>query len=115
MNTEQFITERRYLKNVSVNTLDWYRDSFNAFANALDSKATVVQRITELRQRGVSAVSVNTYLRCVNAYFNWLHKEHGQPALKIAPLKEEQKVLSTFTAEQVKAILSFKPKGRNLT
>ena len=52
---------------------------------------------------------------CINAYFNWLRIEHGQEPLKIQKLKEEQKILSTFTEEQIQAALSFKPKGRNLT
>ncbi len=59
--TEEFITERQYLKNVSPKTLLWYRDSFKAFEGALDSRAAVVSRVTVLRQRGVSAISVNTY------------------------------------------------------
>ena len=65
--TEDFIRERTYLKGVSPNTLLWYRDSFNAFHGATDSKTAIVQRIEELMRRGVKAVSINTYLRRVNA------------------------------------------------
>jgi integrase/recombinase XerD len=61
----------------------------------------------------VKPVSINTYLRCVNAYLRWLHIEHGQALLTIPRLKEEQKVLATFSPEQVQALLAFKPKGRN--
>lgn len=111
--TEQFIKERTYLKGVSPNTLLWYRDSFKAFQDATDSKIAIVQRIGELMQRGVKPVSINTYLRCVNAYLRWLHTEHGQTLLKIPKLKEEQKVLATFSSEQVKSLLGFKPKGKN--
>ena len=68
--TEQFITERKYLKNVSLKTISWYAQSFKAFDGALESKAAVIARITGLPQRGMSAVSVNTYLRCINAYFD---------------------------------------------
>jgi hypothetical protein len=32
----------------------------------------------ELRQRNVSAITINSYLRCINAYFMWLHHEHGR-------------------------------------
>jgi hypothetical protein len=28
-------------------------------------------------------VTLNTYLRCINAYFMWLHKEHGKERVKI--------------------------------
>jgi hypothetical protein len=86
MQPDQFITERQYLKNVSEKTILWYRHSFRAFEGALSSKSSIVDRITELRLRKVSAISVNTYLRCINAYFRWLHVEHGQALIKIPRL-----------------------------
>jgi len=105
--TQQFITERKYLKNASRKTLSWYELSFRAFDGALDFKQTVIAKITELRHRGVSAISVNTYLRCIKAYFRWLHTEHGQELVKIAKLKEDQKVIATLTPEQVRRLLEF--------
>lgn len=112
---DQFIKERLYFKNVSPKTIVWYNCSFKAFSGALDSRQTILDRIAELRQRGVSAISVNTYLRCVNAYYMWLHKEHGREPIKIPRLKEEQKILATFTEDQINAILTFKPKRNNQT
>ncbi|HEY1759488.1 MAG TPA: tyrosine-type recombinase/integrase [Bryobacteraceae bacterium] len=110
---EQFIMERRYLKNVSAKTVAWYEHSFKAFEGALDNRTTMVARITELRQRGVAAVSVNTYLRCINAYFRWLHEEHKHELLRLPKLKEEQKVLATFSPQHVTALTHHRPKGRN--
>jgi site-specific recombinase XerD len=111
--TREFMRERQYLKAVSPQTLAWYTCSFKAFENALDSKAAVVQRIVELRERGLSSISINTYLRCINAYFAWLHKEHGRELLRIPKLKEEQKILSTLTREQISHLIAFRPKGFN--
>jgi integrase/recombinase XerD len=116
--TDQFIRERTYLKGVSPHTLLWYRDSFKAFQGATDSKAAIVQRIGELMERGVKPVSINTYLRCINAFLHWRdgHGEKCSPQcthIHISRLKEEQKVLATFSQEQVKALLNFKPKGKN--
>jgi site-specific recombinase XerD len=111
---EQFITERKYLKNVTSKTLAWYRHSFKAFDGSLGSKAALTARIAELRDRGVSAVSVNTYLRCINAYFLWLHQEQGVDRIKISRLKEEQKILATLNRDQVTTLVNFKPMGRNL-
>jgi hypothetical protein len=74
----------------------------------LDSEAAIKQRIVELRTRGVSATSVNTWLRCVNAYLKW-----NDAGFKIPRLKEEQKILAALSPEQVKRILEFKPKGTN--
>jgi integrase/recombinase XerD len=113
MHTDEFIMERKYLKNVSPKTIVWYTQSFRAFEGAMESKAAIVTRIAELRDRGLSAISVNTYLRCVNAYLNWLRTEHNQPFLKIPRLKEEQKVIKTFSRQQVEALISFRPSGVN--
>lgn len=66
-----------------------------------------------MRQRGISMISINTYLRCINAYFRWLHTERGELLLRIPRLKEEQKVLITLTPEQVTRIVHDRPKGRN--
>lgn len=106
---EQFITERRYLKNVTAKTLAWYRGSFKAFEGALESRKSIVQRITGLLQRGVSAAMVNTYLRCVNAYLRWLHIEHGRELVKIPKLQEEQKVLATLTPSHIERLLHDRP------
>lgn len=102
--TDKFIEERKYLKGVSDKTLAWYLDSFNAFEGALDSEEQVKQRIVELRQRGVKPVSVNTYMRCIKAYFQW----KGTP-LNIPSLKEEQKIIATLSPQQVTRIINWKP------
>ncbi len=115
MHIEQFIRERRYLKGVSEKTVDWYRHSFRAFEGAIYDKGAIVGRIEELREGGVSTVSINTYLRCINAYLRWLHTDHNETLLRIPRLKEEQKLLITFTPAQVGKILSGKPAGRNET
>jgi site-specific recombinase XerD len=104
----QFIQERKYLKNVTPKTLAWYGHSFKAFEGALDSLENVKSRITALRDRGVRAVSVNTYLRCVNAYFKWREIDWRLPRLK-----EERRILATFNQQHVKALISFKPTGTN--
>jgi len=111
---EQFIQGRKYLKAVSPKTLIWYQCSFKAFDGATSSKETINRRIVELRERGVSPITINSYLRCINAYLRWLHEEHQHSPLRIPRLKEEQKVLETLTPDHVKRLLQFSPKGRNL-
>jgi len=70
---EQFIQSRKYLKAVTPKTIVWYKCSFTAFDGAIDSKESINRRIIELRERGVSPITINSYLRCVNAYHRWLH------------------------------------------
>src|ERR1035438_10511532 len=110
--TQDFIRQRQYLKAVSPKTAIWYGCSFSAFEGALTSKEAVRQRIVELRQRNVSPITINSCLRCINAYFRWLHTEHGRALLTIPKLKEEQKILATFTPTAIKTIVSYHPSTR---
>ncbi len=113
---DDFIQERVYLKGVSPRTVEWYQGSFRAFANALGSKQTIIARIAQLKARGASHITINSYLRCINAYFRWLHVEHGQDAIRIPKLKEEQKILQTLSTDAIVKITKFRPKttSRNL-
>lgn len=104
--TAQFLQERKYLQNVSAKTLISYTCAFNAFG-AVDTRQTIMERICELRQR-MSAISVNSYLRHMRAFWKWAGVE-----VKIPKLKEEQKVIQTFTEQQAKLVLHHKPSGLN--
>ena len=83
-----FIEERRYLKNVTAKTLAWYEQSFRAFDGALADEAAIKRRVVELRQRGISPTSINTWLRCINAYLVWTGA-----GFKVSKLQEEKKLL----------------------
>ena len=56
----------------------------------------------------MSAISVNCYLRHMRAFWKWAKLE-----VKIPRLKEEQKILATFSREQVAKLVHWKPVGRN--
>jgi len=70
----------------------------------------------ELRQRSVSPITINSYLRCINAYFRWLHDEYGKNLVTIPKLKEEQKILATFSPSAIRSMVSYKadPSERRL-
>jgi len=106
---DAFLTERKYLKGVSPKTIIAYETAFKAFSGC-ESREQIIERIKELRERGVSATSVNCYLRHLNAYLKW--KEAG---FKIPKLKEEQKLLPVLSADMVGRILKFSPRGVNAT
>jgi site-specific recombinase XerD len=105
---QQFISERKYLLNVTPKTIIWYGCGFKAFEGALDSLEAAKGRIVALRDRSVSAITVNSYLRCINAFWKWQGKDW-----KIRRLKEEQKILATFNAEHIYRLVQWKPIGRN--
>jgi hypothetical protein len=77
---EQFVKERKYIKNVTPKTEDWYRQSWKALGeslpgdNMLPPKSYWTDRIGALRDRGVSAAAVNTYTRAINAFLRWAHR-----------------------------------------
>src|SRR5581483_9542178 len=113
---DRFLQERTYLKNVSPETLRYYRWVRRAFEPILanPTKNGMLDCIQGLLATGVSPTSVNTYLRGLKAYVRWLHQEgHLQDAFKVQFLKTESKVLATFSPEQIKALVAFKPKGLN--
>ena len=104
----RFIEERRYLKNVTTSTLAWYQNSLRAFSGALDSKQTINRGLLNSSSKGISAISVNTWRRCINAYLKWTRSD-----LKIPRLQEEKKVLRTFSPEDVKRLLTHKTKSKS--
>jgi site-specific recombinase XerD len=111
---DQFIQERVYLKGVSPKTVISYHCAFKAFSGATESKQATMQRIMELREKGLNAISINSYLRHVKAYLRWMEQEgHLKDVFKVQFLKTELKVLATLNGEQLRRLLAFRPKGRN--
>lgn len=117
----QFLTERRYIKNISPATVQWYEDVFKQFAGIDTSSAqalrqSVMQRVKELLERGVKPISVRSWLTGVRAYGYWLHQEgflKEKPRIEL--VRCEQKIISTLSPEQVRRIIHRKPIGRNET
>jgi site-specific recombinase XerC len=101
---DQFLKERRFLKNVTDATLVWYRV---AFANCtsviavdpaapLPRKATMQEFVVRLRERGIRPVTCNTYIGAMNAFCRWLHDEgHARLRVKVAKLRVERRLLTT--------------------
>jgi integrase/recombinase XerD len=78
-----FVSERRYLQNVSPKTLEWYKCSFKAFApyittasNQNELRVAVKKAVMEMCEAGkLSPTSINDYSRCINAFLKWLASE----------------------------------------
>src|SRR5580700_7552906 len=110
-----FVKERRYLKNVSPHTLDWYKYSFKAFA----PHVTAITEFHSLRPALKTAVmvlveskrqpsTINDYIRALNAFLHWASAEGYLPErLRLDYLKEEQKIIQTFSDQQVKLLLAW--------
>lgn len=74
----------------------------------MDSTEALKARVVELKKKGYSPVSINTYLRHIKTFFRW----QGRP-WELPWLKEEQKILPILTVAQVEAIIRFRPQGTN--
>jgi integrase/recombinase XerD len=114
---EQFLSERRYLKNVTPRTIEWYETAFKAFQKAHSAAAPELTRsslqqfVIVTRERGVRPISCNTYIKALNAFCLWLHEEgHLSHRLELPLLKVEKRIIQTLTDEAMEALLSVKSK-----
>jgi integrase/recombinase XerD len=114
---EQFLAERRYLRNVTPSTLEWYQTAFKAMQKILGAdlppltKSVLQQFVVTMRRRGMSPVSCNTYIKGVNTFCSWLHQEgHLAERLKLPLLKVEYRVIQTLSDQSMQTLLSQKPK-----
>jgi site-specific recombinase XerC len=110
---EQFLRERTYLKNVSPKTLVWYETAWKAFDNDGSplTRARLQAFLVRLRDRGVSAVSCNSWIKALNAFRRWLHEEgHLEQRLHLPPRKVPRKILKTLDIPSLKALLGSKPR-----
>jgi len=122
---EQFVKERRYLKNVSPATEQWYKYSWKALGPYLEPsftagnngnsssaiKATLLRGIEALGASN-SVISINTHLRCIQVFLNWCHEGgHLRQPVKVGRLKEEQRILATFAAQHIKRLIAWKPRS----
>lgn len=111
-----FLDQRRYVRNVTPSTIEWYQTAFKALqkthgADPQLTRASLQTFVVALRQRGVKPISCNTYIKALNAFCRWLHDEHHLPErLELSTLKLEQRLLRTLTDEQIRALLSVKAK-----
>ena len=117
-----YVEDRKYIKNVSPKTLAWFNDAWKPFGPHLEPVLASGGRIGDglkaavaaLLESGVRPVSVNSYLTCARAYLNWLHSEgYLTQKPRVQLLKFEQKVIATFSPDQVQKLLALKPIGRN--
>ncbi|MFP5260856.1 MAG: tyrosine-type recombinase/integrase [Blastocatellia bacterium] len=110
---EQFLKEKQYLKGISPLTTRSYRQAFDRFtkSGATEvSKASLNQFVIYLWEKGLATTSCNISIRSINAFCTWLYEnEHIPENLKLKQVKEEKRVLTGYTDEEIKKILSVKP------
>ena len=109
---EEFVEEKKYLTNVTDNTVDHYHCAYHAWGKFLPedpkdiNEAVLKKAVIAMQKSGISTISVNTYIRPLNTYLRWL-----KTGLKVPYLIEPEHVPRTFTPDQVQQLLALRPRG----
>jgi len=107
--TAEFIKERKYLMNVSVATLAFYRDTFISVSKHGDLSEEGLKRwVVGSREAGNSPRSINTRITGINAYLKWKGEKY-----RVSRLKCANRVLPIYTREQLDRLLKWKPETPN--
>jgi site-specific recombinase XerD len=79
---ENFLKERRYLKNITANTVKYYRQAWKRYEETISSKiskANAINFVIGLREKVISPISCNTYISKLNAFFRWPYESNHVP------------------------------------
>jgi site-specific recombinase XerD len=111
---ENFIREKQYIENCAPKTIKYFRQCFKTFRRIIAddevSPQTLTRFVVEARQSGMSAGCFNSYSKGLNSFFDWLHENELTAAhLRIKLLKQEKKVLRSFSDDELRRVLTFKP------
>jgi integrase/recombinase XerD len=115
---EQFIRERQYLANVTSATIEWYKNSLRWLLTDSPSQEDLKDAVMRMRQKGLKATGCNSVIQALNSYAHWdnvgsdIKCGSGCRHPKIAHLKVPELVLPTFTEQQIRLLLSWRPKGK---
>ncbi len=112
----ELFNEDNKRKMLAPATLNYYNDNLSRFTEWLIAGNCVrVKQINSividgyklhLSQSVSNRTSVNTYLRAVRRFVNFLISKHEIKPIKITLLKDGYKIKSTFTNEEVERILT---------
>jgi integrase/recombinase XerD len=113
---EQFIREKRYLSNVTDATVAWYKCSLKWLPSESPTQENLKDTVIRMRERGLKVTGCNCAARAINSFLHWDHAGTetkcgpGCNHLRIPKIKEPQLVLPTFTAQQIRQFIAWKPK-----
>jgi site-specific recombinase XerC len=91
---EEFLKERKYLKNVSQRTIEWHEQSLAWLGVEEPTDADLKRVVLRMREEGLKASSCNSRAGSINAYLAWLGSE-----LRIRKMKVEEFLPETFSAD----------------
>jgi site-specific recombinase XerC len=114
---ETYLDECEHIKGCSSNTLRLYRQTFRVWGRlgyGLHPE-NATQAILAARQGGTGAATVNNYLRCLRAFWRWLHRRGELASVPdVPPLPEPRKLKPIFGDDQALAVIRVKVKTAGL-
>ena len=114
---EEYVKECELIKGCSHHTLRLYRQAFTVWGRlgyGLEPE-NATAAILAAREGGMAASTVNNYLRCLRAFWRWLHRRGELPEVPHIPsLPEPRKVKPVFDNSQAVAVLRVKVKTPGL-
>jgi len=115
---EQFIRERQYLANVTPATIEWYRNGLKWLRTVSPSQDDLKDAVLRMRESGLKPTGCNSVIQALNSYTHWANVGSeskcgsGCRHPKIAHLKVPDIALPTFTEQQIKQLVRWKPKRK---
>jgi integrase/recombinase XerD len=112
---EQFIKEKTFLANVSPMTVKCYRDALSSYKRLVGAveptKQLLKNWIIQMMEAGLSVFTINKNIRTFNSFLTWyVENDYTKENMRMKKLKEPQKILKTFSDQQLRALLNWKPK-----
>jgi site-specific recombinase XerD len=109
----QFIKEKRYIANLSERTIQSYESHvfkrWMKYVGVMPTQANLTQFVIAMREDGLSPTTCNITIRSFNSFLGWLHRNGHAPALRLQQLKAEKRIMKTFTDDQMRTLLAWRP------
>ncbi len=124
----KFLEQRRYYKGVSGKTLICYRGAMKAFepfladvssekqlrSKLIDAVMAMRKRKPSGEQRVLSIVSINNYIRHMNAFTKWMLDEKLiKESVRLDKMKEPTILRKILSDDEIRAFMKFKPRNVN--
>lgn len=106
----QFLKEKTYLDGISLKTRESYSYAFLKFSKYASTFTGLKDFVIGMKEDGLTAGACNVYIRSINSFLTWCYQnKHTEEHLKIRLIKDNPRIMKTFTDGQIKAIIFYKP------
>ncbi|MEH7513323.1 tyrosine-type recombinase/integrase [Gottfriedia acidiceleris] len=101
-----------HIRNLRKDTIRYYREQFQAVKQPLVTmtETDIKNFILNLQDSGLKTTSINTRLRGLRSFYNFLYKHKHikkNPMANIKLLKTRKEVVNTFTMDQLQLLFSL--------